>query len=167
MSQPQFRIALLGKEDRAGFQSNSEPLDRYFHTQVGQDIRRRVTTCYIAIHTITEALAGYYTLSAADIPITDVPEDMTKRLPRYPTIPVVRLGRLAVDHQFREMGLGGALLFDAVQRAGRSEIAMHAMIVEAKDDGAEAFYRHHGFAVYGSASGLLIAPLHKLLKAGK
>lgn len=65
------------------------------------------------------------------------------------------------------MGLGGALLFDAVQRAGRSEVGMHAMIVEAKDAAAEAFYRHHGFAAYGSAPGLLIAPLHRLLKAGK
>lgn len=167
MSQPRFRIAPLGKEDRSGFQSDSEPLDRYFHTQVSQDIRRRVTTCYVAIHSTTDTLAGYYTLSAADILVTDVPEDMTKRLPRYPTIPAARLGRLAVDKQFRGMGLGGALLFDAVQRAGRSEIAMHAMIVEAKDDGAEAFYQHHGFELYGSAPGLLIAPLQRLLKAGK
>ncbi len=167
MSQPRFRIAPLGALDRSGFQSGSEPLDRYFQTQVGQDIRRRVTACFVAVHTTTDTLAGYYTLSAADIPVTDAPADLTKRLPRYPTIPAARLGRLAIDHRFRRMGLGAALLFDAVQRAGRSEIAMHAMIVEAKDSDAEAFYRHHGFAVYGSAPGLLIAPLSRLLKAGK
>lgn len=167
MSRPRFRIAQLGKEDRSGFQSDSEPLDRYFRTQVGQDIRRRVAACYIAIHTASNTVAGYYTLSAADIPVTDAPEDMTKRLPRYPTIPAARLGRLAIDKQFRGMGLGGALLYDAVQRVGRSEVAMHAMIVEAKDDAAEAFYRHHGFALYGSAPGLLIAPLKRLLKDGE
>ena len=60
--------------------------------------------------------------------------------------------------------LGGALLFDAVLKAVRSEVAMHAMIVEAKDASVEAFYRHHGFATYGSAPGLLIAPLHVLEK---
>lgn len=167
MSEPPFRITLLGKEERAGFQSDSAPLDRYFHTQVGQDIRRRISACYIATHITSGAVAGYYTLSAADIPVTDVPHDMTKRLPRYPTIPAARLGRLAVDKRFRGIGLGGALLFDAVQRAGRSEVAMHAMIVEAKDGAAEAFYRHHGFATYGSAPGLLIAPLQRLLKTGK
>ncbi|MCB9942980.1 MAG: GNAT family N-acetyltransferase [Geminicoccaceae bacterium] len=167
MSQPRFRISPLGKEDRSAFQSGSEPLDRYFRTQVGQDIRRRVTACYVATHSVTGAPAGYYTLSAADIPVMDVPEELVKRLPRYPAIPAVRLGRLAVDREFHGMGLGGALLFDAVQRAGRSEVGMHAMIVEAKDAAAEAFYRHHGFAAYGSAPGLLIAPLHRLLKAGK
>ncbi len=167
MTSPAFRIALLGKEDRSAFQSGSAPLDRYFHTQVGQDIRRRVTACYIAIHIATERIAGYYTLSAADIPVTDVPADLTRRLPRYPTIPAARLGRLAIDGQFHRMGLGGALLFDAVQRAARSEVAMNAMIVEAKDASAEAFYRHHGFTLYGSAPELLIAPLKHLMQAGK
>lgn len=56
---------------------------------------------------------------------------------------------------------------DAIERAARSEVAMHAMIVEAKDEQAEAFYAHHGFTIYGSTSGTLIAPLHTLLKARK
>ena len=124
-----------------------------------------MTSCYVAVHTITDTLAGYYTLSAADIPATDIPAEFTKRLPRYPTIPVARMGRLAIDTSFRRMGLGAGLLFDAVQRAGRAEIAMYALVVDAKDKNAEAFYRHHGFAIYGSSSGSLIAPLHVLLKA--
>jgi len=164
MSEPRFRVVPLGKQDRSGFHSDSPPLDRYFHTQVSQDVRRRIAACHIALHTATEAIAGFYTLSAADIPVTDVPAALTRRLPRYPTIPAARLGRLAVDTRFRGMGLGGALLFDAVLKAVRSEVAMHAMIVEAKDASAEAFYRHHGFATYGSAPGLLIAPLHVLEK---
>ena len=160
-----FRILPLGKQDRSGFRSDSPPLDRYFHNQVGQDVRRRIAACRIALHVATGEIAGFYTLSAADIPVTDAPEALTKRLPRYPTIPAARLGRLAVDARYRGMGLGGALLFDAVLKAVRSGIGMHAMIVEAKDAGAEAFYRHHGFDAYGSAPGLLIAPLHVLEKA--
>lgn len=167
MTEPRFRLSALGKEDRTDFNSGSEPLDRYFHTQVGQDIRRRISTCYIAIHSTTGTIAGYYTLSAADVLVTNAPEDITRRLPRYPTIPAARLGRLAVDKRFRGMKLGAALLFDAIERAARSEVAMHAMVVEAKDEQAEAFYRHHGFSTYGSAAGLLIAPLHVLLKARK
>lgn len=167
MTETRFRLSALGKEDRTGFSSNSEPLDRYFHTQVGQDIRRRISACYIATHSTTGVIAGYYTLSAADILVTGAPQEMTQRLPRYPTIPAARLGRLAVDNRFRGMKLGAALVFDAVERAARSEVAMHAMIVDAKDEQAEAFYRHHGFSPYGSAPGRLIAPLHVLLKAKK
>lgn len=165
MTESGYRVAVLGKEDRSAFHSGSTPLDRYFHVQATQDMRRRISMCYISVHTMTDTIAGFYTLSAADIPVTDAPEEMTKRLPRYPTIPAAHLGRLAVDENFRGMMLGGALLFDAVQRAGRSEVAMHAMVVDAKDCIAEAFYRHHGFATYGSAPGQLIAPLYALLKA--
>ena len=164
MSSAQFSLTPLGQEVRTSFNSGSAPLDRYFHKQVGQDIRRRITTCFIAIHTETQTIAGYYTLSAVDIPVVDVPAALTQRLPRYPTSPAARLGRLAVDQQFRGMGLGGALLFDAVKRTERSEVGIHAMIVDAKDHAAEAFYQHHGFTAYGSAPGLLIAPLHQLLK---
>ncbi|WP_407635657.1 GNAT family N-acetyltransferase [Lamprocystis purpurea] len=42
---------------------------------------------------------------------------------RYPSIPAVRLGRLAVDQAFRGQGLGSALVADALARAARSEIA--------------------------------------------
>lgn len=167
MTDTPFRITPLGKEDRSGFHCGSAPLDRYFVSQAGQDVRRRMTACFIAINRATDIIAGYYTLSAADIPATDVPEELTRRLPRYPTIPAARLGRLAVDERFRGAGLGGALLSDAIERAGRTEIAVHAMVVEAKDENAAAFYRHHGFATYGSAPRMLIAPLHTLLKAGK
>lgn len=167
MTEARFRLSALGKEDRNDFNSGSEPLDRYFHTQVGQDIRRRISTCYIVTHSTTDTIAGYYTLSAADVLVSNAPEGMTRRLPRYPTIPAARLGRLAVDKRFHGMKLGAALLFDAIERAARSEVAMHAMVVKAKDEQAEAFYRHHGFSTYGSAAGLLIAPLHVLQKARK
>jgi ribosomal protein S18 acetylase RimI-like enzyme len=58
---------------------------------------------------------------------------------------MVRMGRLAVDQAFQGIGLGGALLADALERAVRSEIASYALIVDAKNGHAAAFYRHHGF----------------------
>ncbi|MGR3433827.1 MAG: GNAT family N-acetyltransferase [Shimia sp.] len=140
-----------------------DALDRYFHRQAGQDMRRRMAVCVVATETGTEAIAGFYTLAAADIPVADVPEALMKRLPRYPTLPAARLGRLAIDERFRGRGLGAALLADAAGRAARAEIAVHAMVVDAKDGAAEAFYRHHGFETYGSAPNTLIAPLRRLL----
>jgi GNAT superfamily N-acetyltransferase len=59
--------------------------------------------------------------------------------------PAVRKGRLAVDEAFSGQGLGGALLADALERAARPEIAAHALMVDAKDGHAAAFFGHHGF----------------------
>lgn len=163
MTTPPFRISILEKQDRTAFRSGVETLDRYFRDQAGQDMRRKMSACYVLEEAATGLIAGYYTLSAADIPINDAPSDLTKRLPRYPTLPVVRLGRLAVDEQFRGRKLGSALLANAASRAASSDVAMFAMIVDAKDDDAVAFYRHHGFVAYGSSPMTLIAPLKDLL----
>ena len=98
----------------------------------------------------TGRIAGYYTLSAADVPVSELPADMTRRLPRYPSVPVARIGRLAIDRRFQGRRLGGALLLNAAMRALRSEIAVFALVVDAKDDEAAAFYRHHGFTAFAS-----------------
>ena len=84
-------------------------------------------------------------MSAADLLIAGLPPETAKKLPRYPTMPAVRIGRLAVDLHFQGQGLGAALLFDARQRALRAEIAVYALVVDAKDEAAKRFYSHHGF----------------------
>ncbi|MEA3274568.1 MAG: GNAT family N-acetyltransferase [Pseudomonadota bacterium] len=144
MSRPLFRIEPLGKQDRSRFTCGSEPLDGYFRTEASQDIRRRVAACYIALENDSGCIAGFYTLSASQVVLGDLPEDIRRKLPRYPAVAAVRLGRLAVDQAFKGRGLGGALLVDAAMRALRSEIAAFAMVVDAKDERAAAFYRHHG-----------------------
>ena len=108
-------------------------------------------------------IAGYYTLSAAEISLSDVPQSEAARLPLYPSIPVARVGRLAVDRRFQGQKIGTALIGDAVVRASTSDVAVFAVIVDAKDAISEAFYRHHGFVNYGAEPGMLIAPIKKLL----
>ncbi len=155
-----FAIEALGPDHaRTGFRSGVEALDRYFREQVTQDLRRRVTACYVAIEVDTGRLAGYYTLAAGSVLLAELPEQIAKRLPRYPSVPVARLGRLAVDQVYRGRKLGAVLLWDAVMRARRSEVAVFALLVDAKDDQAEAFYRHHGFATFGSLPRQLLLPL--------
>jgi len=90
-------------------------------------------------------IAGYYTLASASVYLGDLPARYKKKLPRYPTVPVVRMGRLAVDRAFKSQGLGGTLLADALTRVIKSEIAAYALVVDAKDNTAANFYRHHGF----------------------
>ncbi|HEX6006183.1 MAG TPA: GNAT family N-acetyltransferase [Burkholderiales bacterium] len=146
---------LSAKHDRSGFDCGSEPLNRYFSQQVTQDIRRRVATCFVAV-TSAGAIAGYYTLASASVPLADLPSETARRLPRYPSVPAVRMGRLAVDRQFKGQGLGAALLADALTRALSSDIAAFALIVDAKDDAAAAFYRQHGFIAFDNPRALFL-----------
>jgi ribosomal protein S18 acetylase RimI-like enzyme len=155
-----FIIEPLGDHhDRSAFACGVEALDRYFHKQVTQDIRRRATACYVAVEGQGTKVAGYYTLAAASIALTDLPAKLVKRLPRYPSVPAARLGRLAVDRAYGGCKLGSALLWDAIQRCCRSEIAVFALVVDAKDDQAIAFYQHHGFVSFASQPKQLFLPL--------
>jgi len=159
VSRAPFKLALLnGAHDRTTFNSGSAPLDRYLREQVAQDVRRRVAACFVAT-TDGKRIAGYYTLASASLLLADLPASTGKKLPRYPTVPTVRMGRLAVDQGFKGQGLGSALLADALGRAARSEVAAYALMVDAKDDAAANFYRHHGFIALPDSSRTLFLPL--------
>ena len=141
-----FRTEPLGNRARGLFCCGVEALDRYFHRQVSQDIRRRLTACYIALSGDSECICGFYTLSACHIALPDLPAEITRRLPPNPAVPAVRIGRLAVDQSFRGQGIGSAMLVDAARRVIESDIAAFALVVDAKDADAVAFYEHHGFS---------------------
>ncbi|MBI3899709.1 MAG: GNAT family N-acetyltransferase [Gammaproteobacteria bacterium] len=159
MTATRYRIAALDTaHDRKVFNSGSTPLDRYFHEQVTQDIRRHYTACFVALAP-DNGVVGYYTLAAADVLLTDLPPKLQRKLPRYPTVPVARMGRLAVDQQHRGQGLGAALLADALARTARADIAAYALLVDAKDEEAMAFYKHHGFIVLDAEHRSLFLPL--------
>jgi ribosomal protein S18 acetylase RimI-like enzyme len=154
-----FHVArLTPQHERAGFHSGSAELDRYFLEQVGQDVRRRVSTCFIAL-TDEQRVAGYYTLASTGIVLNELPPALLKKLPRYPTVPAIRMGRLAVDKDYRGKGLGAALLADALRRACHAEIAAFALLVDAKDKLAAAFYVHHGFCPLIATPLTLFLPL--------
>ena len=150
---------LAATHDRSRFSSGSEPLDRYLAQQVTQDVRRRLTSAFVAIDIATAALAGYCTLAATSLPLLDLPDAMRRKLPRYPAVPAIRLGRLAVDHQWRGRGLGAALLADALASVLASDIAASAMVVDAIDTDAQAFWRHHGFSPLTDEPARLFLPL--------
>jgi GNAT superfamily N-acetyltransferase len=155
-----FRFEALGdNRDRATFCCGDEALDRYFQTQATQDIRRRIANCFVVVEVATGQVAAYYTLSAASIPLVDLPTDETKRLPRYPTLPAVRIGRLAVDQRFQRRGLGELMLMNAVHRTMQDAAAAFALLVDAKNDRAAAFYARYGFRPVAGKPGTLFLPL--------
>ena len=92
-------------------------------------------------------IAGYYTLSATGTNAEDLPQEIVKKLPRYPLLPAALLGRLAVDKNYQGKGIGKILLIDGLRRSfeTKSEMASMAVIVDAKDDSARKFYEQYGF----------------------
>lgn len=163
-----FRLEVLSPSHaRDDFSCGVEALNHYLARQATQDVRRRASACFVAVDASSGKVAGYYTLAAAGVPLTDLPESLTKRLPRYPSVPVARVGRLAVDLAFHGQKLGGALLADAAVRALRSDVAVFALVVDAKDDAAEAFYRHHGFQSFGTQARQLILSLQSFAREAR
>ena len=121
-------------------------------------MRRRVAACFVAV-TDPMRIVDYYTLSPASVPLTDLPDELRRKLPRYASVPTYRMGRLAVEVTFKRQGWGGVLLVDALRRAARTEIPATALIVDAKDEQAVAFYRHHGFMALADSPLTLFLPL--------
>lgn len=161
----QFRIEALAPEhDRAAFTCGSDPLDKYLREQASQDMRRRTSACYVVIDEKTNAIAGYYTLAAGSVPLTDLSEAMAKKLPRYPLVPIARIGRLAVSLAFQKRQLGAALLWDAGLRAMQSGMGVFALVVDAKDETAAAFYKHQGFIGFSRSPLTFVLPIATLAK---
>ena len=143
-----FRTEPLGGQDRKGFACGSALLDRYFREQVTQDIKRRVASCFVALDDDGQ-IAGFYTLAATSIAFDKLSVERARKLPRYPVVPAVLLGRLAVATGFQGQRLGMSLVADAIMRSTRSEVVAHLMVVDAKDEAAARFYEHPGFERLG------------------
>lgn len=141
-----FRVEPLGNHHERGlFSCGVATLDRYFATQAGQDAQRGFATVLVALDTETGRVAGFYTLSMAGVAVDLLPEAVKRKLPRYPSVPAVRLGRLAVATEMKGKGFGKFLLVDSMARALASEIAWAAFVVDAKDATARSFYAQYGF----------------------
>jgi GNAT superfamily N-acetyltransferase len=140
-------IEPLGRHNRAAFSCGSEPLDRYIRQHASQDVRTRVAAVFALCRRDDSAIVGYYTLSAFAVHLRDVPEAERKRLPRYPEVPAVLIGRLAVDERYAGHGWGKVLLIDALQRSldQSEQVAAAAVVVDALDASAQEFYEKFGF----------------------
>lgn len=108
-----------------------------------------------------KCIRGYYTLSACSVKLTDLPEAVQKKLPRYEDMPAALLGRLAVDLKLKGEHLGEHLLLDAMQKVltNSATVGTLALIVDAKDQGLAAYYQDHGFIPFPSQPLRLFLPV--------
>lgn len=139
--------ALGRQHDRSKFSCGQAELDDWFRRRAGQDERRNVARVFIAVDSDL-GVVGFYSLSAFKLDLDDLPEEITRKLPRYDDgVPAALIGRLARDARMRGKGLGDLLVADAVRRilGAAQALAVLAIVVDAKDERAATFYEGLGF----------------------
>ncbi len=160
--QTPFSVELLAGQDRKNFDCGTAALNTYLIAQASQDMKRNVAACFVAIDNRNGNVAGFYTLAACHVDLRILDDSWRRKLPRYPTAPAARLGRLAIDLKFQGRKLGAALLANAVGRVLKSDVAAHLIVVDAKDSKAAAFCLHHGFRQDPAVVLRLYAPVSSL-----
>ena len=160
MSGPIWTVAPFDKQrhDRTLFDCGVFVLNQWFTTQVTQFEKRDLARTYVLVEAGQASVRGYYAISNHTVVYEALPDDQAKGLPRI-DLPVVLIGRLAVDLSVRGRGLGEFLLLDALRRAEylSTKIGVQAVEVDAIDERARRFYQKYGFI------SLLDDPRHLLL----
>ncbi len=162
----EFTIEPLAKKhDRADFSCGIEALDNYLKKQASQDVARHVAACFVATSD-GKTVAGFYTLSQYSVDLGELPEAVSKKLPKYSQVPATLLGRLAVSSHFRGKKLGEFILIDALDRSWQQskQIASTAVIVDAKSEVARTFYEHFNFLSLPNTPNRLFLPMRTIEK---
>lgn len=146
------------------FDCGAEELNLYLKRFAKKNDKLGVGKTYVLLE--SSPALGFYTLSMAQIEFKALPKASQAKLPRYP-IPAVRIGRLAIDLSAQGKGLGEFLLMDALSRAVRvsEEIAVFAVIVDAKDSQAKDFYLKYGFIPLQDQALSLFLPISTIKQA--
>lgn len=140
-------VHLEKRHNKSEFRCGVDVLDQYLKTQASQDIKKNVAVTYVLTPQDSEQVLGYYTLSSIGIFPGELPSELVRKLPRYPVLPGVLLGRLAVSENSQRKNIGRYLLIDGLKRslAISNQIGIVAVVVDAKNKRAAEFYKHHGF----------------------
>jgi GNAT superfamily N-acetyltransferase len=111
------------------------------------------------------AVVAYYSLATGGTGHAGLPGKLRRNMPD--PVPMLVLGRLAVDESCHGRGLGSGLLRDAMLRAveAHKAVGFRAILVHAKDEGSLAFYRRFGFLEYPSGTKTLFLPIETLIAA--
>ena len=167
MAPDRFRVELLdARHNRSEFACGVDALDRYFRQQAGQETRRRAAAVYVLVDVAAAVVAGYYTLSSIGIESSELPDDVARRLPRYPVLPGMLIGRLAVDRRYQGQGFGGVLVRDAAGRAYELSASVGAalIVVDEKDASVARFSAQYGFQPLPSDPLRLFIPMGSVSK---
>lgn len=163
-----WSIEPLGPDhDRSQFSCGQPSLDRFLKEFAGQNQAKDFSRTYVLVRDDDPCVCGYYTLSAGQIERERLPPKHAKKLPKYP-VPVVVLGRLAVDESVKGAKHGRRLLWDALQRSlsAAELIGIYAVFVDAIDEPAAKFYERFGFIPLTDSPLRLFLPFSTIRKVG-
>jgi predicted GNAT family N-acyltransferase len=153
--------ALNASHKKENFDCGIVMLNQYLHTQARQDVKRKLSACFIFADK-DNIVKGYYTLSSTSIKREMLPEQIIKKLPpHYSNLPATLLGRLAVDSKYKGQKLGALLLIDALKKSyetAQTSIGAMCVIVDPIDENAVQFYKKYGFILLPD-SGKMFLPM--------
>lgn len=132
--------------DRTNFECGQPLLDEWLKDRANQFDRRDLSRTFVATRPELVAVLGYYAISTHRVVYEVLPTAEAKGLPRL-AVPVLLIGKLAVDRRVQGQGLGALLLVDALRRALQisEHVGIRAVEVDAIDDAARKFYMKFGF----------------------
>ena len=134
---------ITSADDVQDFDCGQSSLNEWLHKYALGNERAGASRCFVTSR--GGRVVGYYALSTGSVLRMDGSPRITRGMPD--PIPIVLLGRLAVDREEQGHGLGGNLLRDAIIRTvtAADVIGVRAMLVHALNDEAPQFYLHNDF----------------------
>lgn len=154
---------LAALHDRRNFSCGEPSLDEYLRRLARQHAESKISRTYVVAK--GERILGYYSLAMSAIRKEQLPEQHQRRFPNYP-VPVARLARLGIDQRQQGKGLGKLLLMDALYRCYRlsEEIGSVGVVVDAKHERAQSFYRQFNFEAFPETPLTLWLPIAALAR---
>ena len=126
-----------------GFECGEPSLDNWLRKRALKNQGSDASRCFVISEGRT--VIGYYSLSAGGISHEAAPKAMRRNMPD--PLPVVLLGRLAIDRRYHNQGLGQAMLRNAMLRAVHiaNDTRVFAILIHALSEPAKRFYLSRGF----------------------
>ena len=167
MKQAELAIELLtNNHDKQSFSCGIHSLDNYLKEQATQYMRRSLATTYVLTLANTCTILGYFTLSATSINLQSLPEEISKKLPRHPTVPAILIGRLAASQAYQGKGYGELLLIHALKESLQlsKKIGLYAVVVDAENERVISFYKRYEFIEFPECDHKLFLPMKTISK---
>lgn len=147
--------ALNEGHDLSTFDSGQPSLDAWLRDHARRAARSGTARSYVWVEPGHAEVTAYYAVAPTEVRREGVPRAMTGGVS---VIPAYLLARLALDRRVQGQGLGSQLLVDALEVivAAAERAAGRLVVVDAIDEAAEAFYRHHDFVPVRGTPGRLV-----------
>ncbi len=151
---------ISAEHETLDFDSGSDPIDTWLRRRAWKNQQSSVSRTYVVATTAHPMqILGFYSLHAGSVEVEKVTAAFRRNSPN--PIPILVLGRLAVDRRCQGSGLGRSLLKDAVRRANLAGriVGAKGILIQAKEHQAANFYVKYGFKALPSDPLKLLLPM--------